>query len=250
MPSPASEPSEAIVRVNFQGRSTAPPHPNHHTVIRLNGTVIGDEFWDGELPYTQEMRVSSEWLVEGNNTLTVEMPGDTGAVVDVIYLNWIEIDYSRNFKAVKNRLAFNVTGNDNIQITVNKLNQTDMLIYDITHPNAVASVNHFSVEGEKSDYQATFETPFMAEERRYLISTTGQIKSPPRMTAIQPTQLKSLKNAADYILITAKAFIPAVEPLGALRRQQGLRVKLVSVEDIYNEFNHGLLTNYNLNIKF
>ena len=240
VPSPASEPSEAIVRVNFQGRSTAPPVPNHHTVIRLNGTVIGDEFWDGELPYTQEMRVSSEQLLEGNNTLTVEMPGDTGAIVDVIYLNWIEIDYWRDFQAVKNRLAFNVTGNDNIQITVNKLNQTDMLIYDITHPNAVASVNHFSVEGEKSDYQATFETTVMAEEKRYLISTTGQIKSPPRMTAIQPTQLKSLKNAADYILITAKAFIPAVEPLGALRRQQGLRVKLVSVEDIYNEFNHGL----------
>ncbi len=33
---------EAIVRVAFQVRSTAPPPPNHHTLIKLNGTVIGD----------------------------------------------------------------------------------------------------------------------------------------------------------------------------------------------------------------
>jgi len=240
VPSPVSEPNDVTVRVNFQGRSTAPPHPNHHTVITLNGTVIGEAFWDGELPYTQEMRVDSEQLFEGNNTLTVEMPGDTGAVVDVIYLNWIEIDYWRDFKAVKNRLAFNLTANDKKSVTIHGITQSDMLIYDITDPYEVAEISHFTVTGEKRDYQATFETPFMASEKRYLISTRGQIKSPPHITPVQPTQLKSLKNAADYILITAKALIPAVEPLGALRRQQGLRVKLVSVEDIYNEFNHGL----------
>ncbi|HEW98240.1 MAG: hypothetical protein DRR16_23055 [Candidatus Parabeggiatoa sp. nov. 3] len=240
VPSPASEPNDVTVRVNFQGRSTAPPHPNHHTVITLNGSVIGEAFWDGDLPYTQEMRVDSELLFEGNNTLTVEMPGDTGAVVDVIYLNWIEIDYWRDFKAVKNRLAFNITANEKKSVTIHGITQSDMLIYDITVPYEVAEISHFTVTGEKRDYQATFETPFMASEKHYLISTRGQIKSPPHITPVQPTQLKSLKNAADYILITAKALIPAVEPLGALRRQQGLRVKLVSVEDIYNEFNHGL----------
>ena len=241
VPTPASNSTEeAIVRVNFHGRSTAPPHPNHHTLIKLNGTVIGDELWDDDSPYTQEMRVSSELFVDGKNTLTIEMPGDTGAVVDVIYLNWIEIEYWRDFKAVKNSLAFNVTGNGKMLVAINQMTQADMVIYDITNPFEVAEIINFAVTGEKRNYQATFETPVMDEEKRYLISTTKQIKSPLNITPVQPARLKSPKNAADYILITAKEFLPTVKPLGELRRQQGLRVKIVSVEDIYNEFNHGL----------
>lgn len=241
LPSPSSQPTEAIVRVHFQGRSTAPPHPNHHTIIKLNGTQIGDEFWDGELPYTQEMRVSSELFVEGNNQLTVEMPGDTGAVVDVIYLNWIEVEYWRNFQATQNRLAFSVTGNGKTQVTINQLSQPEIQLYDITDPYNVAEMSPITISGENPDYQATFATSTMdGEEKHYWLSSTSQIKSPYRLTPVQPAKLKSPKNGADYILITAKIFLGAVEPLGELRRQQGLRVKIVSVEDIYNEFNEGV----------
>ena len=241
VPAPKSN-SEAIVRVNFQGRSTAPPYPNHHTLIKLNDTVIGNEFWDGDLPYIQEMRVSSELLVDGNNTLTIEMPGDTGAVVDVIYLNWVEVEYWRDFKAVKDSLAFNVTGNGKIFVEIKQMTQADMVIYDMTDPFEVAEIINFAITGKEQNYQATFGTKVIDdEEKRYFISTTKQIKSPHRIMPIQPTQLKSSRNAADYILITTKAFLPGVEPLGELRRQQGLRVKIVSVEDIYNEFNQGLL---------
>jgi hypothetical protein len=239
--SPVSEPNDVTVRLNFQGRSTAPPAPNHHTVFALNGNLIGEAFWDGDLVYTQEIAIDSEYLIEGNNTLSLEMPGDTGAIIDVIYLNWVEIDYWRDFKAIKNRLAFNLTGNGKKSVTINGLTEPDIVIYDITNPFEVAEITHFTVTGEKRDYQATFETALMGEEKRqYVISTLSQIQSPQQITPIQPRQLKSPKNAADYILITAQAFLPAVAALGRLREEQGLRVKLVSVEEIYNEFNQGL----------
>jgi hypothetical protein len=237
VPAPFSEPTEAVIRVGFQGRSTAPPHPNHHTLIQLNGTKIGDEFWDGDSPHIQEMRVSSELFIDGKNTLTIEMPGDTGAVVDVIYLNWIEVEYWRNFEAVKDSLVFTVNGNGKIQITVNKLTQPEIRIYDITNPFDVAEVINFSVESEKRDYQATFETPAMGEKTFYVSSTQ---QSPPSITPFQPANLKAPKNGADYILITDKDFLDAVQPLGEIRRRQGLRVKVVSTKDIYNEFNDGL----------
>ncbi len=237
VPAPFSEPTEAIVRVGFQGRSTAPPHPNHHTLIRLNGTVIGDEVWDGDSPYIQEMRVSSELFVDGKNTLTVEMPGDTGAVVDVIYINWIEVEYWRDFLAINDSLVFTVNGSGKIQITVKKLTQPEIRIYDITNPFDVAEVINFSVEGEKRDLKATFETLAMGEKTFYVSSTQP---SNPSITPFQPANLKAPKNGADYILITDKDFLAAVQPLGELRRRQGLRVKVVSVQDIYNEFNDGL----------
>jgi len=77
--------------------------------------------------------------------------------------------------------------------------------------------------------------------KTYYIATWAATQAvSPNMTLWQPSKLKSLKNGADYILITAKEFLPAVKPLTELRRRQGLRVKSVSVEDIYNEFNHGI----------
>jgi len=241
IPSPMTVPSrEAIVRVAFQGRSTAPPHPNHHTLIKLNGTVIGDEFWDGDSTYIQEMNISSEILVAGGNKLTIEMPGDTGAIVDVIYLNWVEIDYWRHFEAVKNDgIGLTVNGNGNLQVTVEKLSQPEIVIYDITHLDEVAEVVNFSVEGEKQNYQATFETQVLGAKTYYL-STTEQIKSPTSIALWAPAKLKAAKSGADYILITDQEFIQAVQPLGELRRRQGLRVKMISVQDIYNEFNDGL----------
>lgn len=246
IPSPMAVPSrEAIVRVAFQGRSTAPPPPNHHTLIKLNGTVIGDEFWDGDSTYIQEMTISSEILVAGDNTLTIEMPGDTGAIVDVIYLNWVEIDYWRHFEAVDDSLGLTLNGNGNLQITVEKLSQPDIVIYDITNLDEVAEVVNFSVEGENQNYQATFETQ-VTGAKTYYVSTTQQIKSPTqikspiRIALWAPAKLKAPKNGADYILITDQEFLQAVQPLGELRRRQGLRVKMISVQDIYNEFNDGL----------
>lgn len=237
--SPSSEPMEALIRVGYQGRSTALPSPNHHTIVKLNDTVIGDERWDGDSKYTQEMRFSSELFTEGRNTLKVEMPGDTGAIVDVIYQDWIEVEYWRKLEAVKDNLVFNVGGSSKIEVEVKKLTQPDIVIYDITDPNQVAEVINFSVEGDNKDYQTTFEAP-AGENQTYYVATTQQIKSPLTLAPWKSAQLSSQKNGADYIIITAQEFLPAVEPLTQLRRRQGLRVKAVSVEEIYNEFSGGL----------
>jgi hypothetical protein len=242
IPSPIVTPSrEAMMRIHFQGRSTAPPQPNHHTIIKLNGTLIGDAFWNGDATYIQEMPISSQLLLNGENTLTVEMPGDTGAIVDVIYLDWIEIDYWRKYHAIENHIAMTVTGNGETQITIKQLSEMDIIIYDITNPYEVAEIVNFSVEGsieeEKFNYHATFETEVIGEKSYYLSRET---KSPKSITPWQPAKLKAPKNGADYILITDKGFLQAVQPLIDFRRKQGLRVKSVSVQDIYNEFNHGL----------
>ena len=231
--SPSSELTEAIVRVGFQDYSYA----DHHTIIKLNGTKIGEEYWGDESIYIQEMPISSELFKNGNNELTIRVPGDTDAEKDIIYLNWIEIEYWRTFEAVNDQLVFTI--NRNGSVTVPKLSEPDIMIYDITNPFEVGEVINFSVEGENQNYQATFETA-VDSEKNYYILTTQQIKSPSSITSWQPTQLKSLKNGADYILITAREFLPTVEPLCELRRKQGMRVKSVSVEDIYNEFNNGL----------
>jgi hypothetical protein len=240
VPSPIADQSGAVVRVGYQGRSTASPHPNHHTRVSLNGTVIADSRWDGNSEYIQEAAVSPGLLIGGTNTLTLDAPGDAGAPVDIVYFNWVEIAYLRNFEAVADRLSFTLTGNGRFQVTVKKLGKRSIMIYEITDPRNVREVVSFSKTHDGPPYKATFETE-IAGTKTYHVTTAGTVKAPEKTALWQPVNLKNPALEADLILITDREFLSAVEPLCALHRNQGLRVQAVSIQDIYNEFSSGLV---------
>ena len=52
--------------------------------------------------------------------------------------------------------------------------------------------------------------------------------------------MKDPANAADYIIISHSDFLNAIQPLAAYRASQGFRVRVVDVQDIYDEFNGGV----------
>ncbi|MEA1867254.1 MAG: C25 family cysteine peptidase [Thermodesulfobacteriota bacterium] len=240
IPSPDTTAAKATVKVCFRGKSTATPHPNHHTLIYLNGTSIGDALWDGNIAYVQEMTVSPGDLLDGTNTLKVECRGDTGAVVDIVYFNWIEVEYARYFKAVDDKLKFTVTGEGRLEIEIQDLGGPGIRLFDITDPNEVKEVVNISIEKDGLSYKAIFEDQVVGAKIYYLL-TAGRIRQPENPTLWQSANLESPANGADWIVITASGFLASVEQLRLLRKNQGLRVKVVSIEDIYNEFNYGLI---------
>lgn len=239
IPSMASNQDKAMIRVGFRGRSTVPPDPNHHTIISLNGTLIGEDFWHGDIEHIQELAISTDILEEGPNTVGIESPGDTGADVDVINFNWIEVDYLRRLEVKDDMLAFTINGDGRFEMGINNLSKQEIMIYDVTDPLEVKEVVDFSIESDGSGQRAVFDD-LISGEKRYLVLTTSQIRAPDSVVLWQPADLKNPSNGADYIIITARKFIPSVEPLIQLHQSQGLRAKAVNVEDIYNEFNLGL----------
>ena len=239
IPSPDTTAAEATVKVCFRGRSTAEPNPNHHTLIYLNGTKIGDECWNGDIEFVQEMTVSPNLFIDGSNTFTIECPGDTGAVVDTVYFNWIEVEYARYFKAIDDEFKFEVTGNDELEIEVKGLTGPSIRLFDITDPNEVKEVVNISIAPDGSAYKAAFEDQAVGD-RIYYIVTDDRMKQPHDGDLWESTGLESTANGADWIIITARDFLYSVEPLCMLRESQGLRVKAVGIEDVYNEFNYGL----------
>jgi Peptidase family C25 len=73
---------------------------------------------------------------------------------------------------------------------------------------------------------------------RYLaVSQSGLLS--PRVAQMQPSQLTSVGNRADYLLIAPRAFLAAAEPLMERRRDQGLAARAVAFEEIADEFGHG-----------
>jgi len=239
VPSPVSGAASATVRVCFQGRSTSSPHPNHHTRIKWNGTEIGSALWDGAVPYTHEMSVSASLLTDGNNTCRVELPGDTGTAVDIVYLNWIEIGYWRHLRAASNRLQFRIMASDPREAEAKGFGSSDLVLYDVTDPLNPKRVTGFTVASDAGSFKALFRDR-IGGEREFWIGTASAILAPSHLELWHSRYYHSSENRADWIVVTKRAFLPAFYPLVKLRKSQGLITKIVAVEDIYNEFNHGL----------
>ena len=56
-----------------------------------------------------------------------------------------------------------------------------------------------------------------------------------------PSDLRSSTNGADYIVVSTRDLADAAHTLANHRTSLGLRVQVVLAEDIYDEFNHGIL---------
>ena len=64
---------------------------------------------------------------------------------------------------------------------------------------------------------------------------------PVSLEADTPSNLRDATHGADYLIITHADFAGALLPLVAHRRGQGLRVVVVDVQDVYDEFSAGRL---------
>lgn len=239
LPSIADAEGTAILRVDFRGRTTASPHPNHHTRISIDGTLVGDETWDGSVAHTQEMEVPLSLLGEGTHTLSVHTPGDTGASVDTVYLNGFTFLYPRRFEAVDNVLAFPLEGSGRAGAAIQGLTSPQISVYDVSDPLNVAIYIGYTVEGAAGIYTLRIEDLLEGKKSLYAAGD-GALKKPSSLEIWQSPDLRNTGNRADLLLITPKALIPALDPLIQSRKAQGLAARAVALEDIYNTFNHGL----------
>jgi hypothetical protein len=76
--------------------------------------------------------------------------------------------------------------------------------------------------------------------QRFLALEPSRWLTPLSITIDTPSSLKDFTNGADYIIISPKEFMPAIQPLANFRTSQGYRVQTVDVQDIYDEFNGGV----------
>jgi len=236
----ASTTEDCTVRVLLKGKTDdLSIDPDHHTRIHLNGTQIDEAWWDGQIEYQHQATVPQSYLSDGANTLTIESLGDTGAEVDSIYLNWLELGYWDTYVAEDDQPEFLGQGMGTLQFEIAGFTQGDVEIFDISDPVNVSRIVSNSVELVGTTYTTRFEDTIQ-EERRYIALTFAQRKNPAGLVLDTPSDLKSTANGADYIIITHEDLYESILPLASYRESQGLRTKTVEVTDIYDEFSHGI----------
>jgi hypothetical protein len=217
------------LEVFLQGASDAEGVEDHHVEVLLNGTWVGETWFDGKRAKRFAAEVASSVLREGDNELVVRNVGDTG-VYSVVFLDRFTVAYPQRsglrggvFEGEWSETGVPEVGLEGAGSTV--------VAVDVTE--AQRPVWLTGVESGPATVRWG-----AARGRRYLVASAEGLLSPRVSPPVQSTLL-SATNQADYILIAPQAFLPAAEPLLVRRQSQGLRARAVSLEEVAGVFGHG-----------
>lgn len=216
----------ATLRVGMVGFT-----PNHHTRATVNGHVVGDSSWGGEAPYTATFTIDRAFLGAGNSTVQVSAL----AAQQVTWVDAIEISYPLQSVTGDEVLITGEAGSHLYEL--DGFSSTPQL-YDVSDP--CQPVRLLGVVGGGGTPVSFADTP--AQPSTYLALTPPRMRQPASIVVDTPSDLHTGPHGADYVMIAHGDLLGAVAPLADLHRGQGLRVTVVDVQDIYDEFSGGLLS--------
>lgn len=224
----------------------------HGIRIKLNGTQIYENTtgWIDMQPFEAMAQAPQNLFKEGSNTLVVELfnidEGLGALPISEKYIDWLKISYFRNHVAINDRLTFDgEAAGGPWRYTVTGFSAGDLRIYDVTDLHNPQQVGNGAVTGG-GPYEVAFGDG--ATGRRYAVTTATARLAPAAIQLVtrpsSPNALANLldtANEADWIAITHSDFWTNTQPL-ATHRSGLYRVAMVDVQQIYDQFNGGMLS--------
>ena len=229
-------------------------NPDHRAHIYLTTQPVGEITWDGqnEVEFESTIKVGSIGLYE-SNSLEVEVKADIapdifGKSADAIRMNWFEIEYMREHRVNSNHYIFksspDLTGN--IRFSVWRWKSNNMSVY--IPQKGIVIKNPWITNNE---YEEVLFTDSVKATTEYFCISDDFFLTPDSITKTNSSNLRSVMNGADYIIIAHPKFQSAAQKLASFRSQHlrgfsNPRVKVVEIQEIYDEFSYGLLDPYAL----
>jgi len=199
-------------------------NPDHHVRLTFNGTALGDFYWDGKSGHVITTTVPAAALLAGDNGLHVAYVTDVGH--QSVFFDRAALTYRQSPVADNGTFVCKALTDAAATYTVTGW-PAEARLYDVSDPlHPVALVNGGATFADTAPVGT-----------RYL----GEVPRPVTLTRYTPdSDLLAPVTGADQIIIAPQHFFAALQPLVAQRQGQGLRVRLVDVDDIYPLFNGGV----------
>lgn len=241
-----------IVRVRLRGwshpwRKADPNLADHRVDISVNGVHVESVEWEGQDEAVAEFQLPVGSCRPADNHIELRVPkrvpeADGDPLIDVVVLNWIEISYPRHGGVGRRQVQIAIDDScDPLPDRLFTPTKSEFVIYGGgVRLDRTAMLRRELSGGGNLHF---FHSPTAADLDRSTIWVVpdGRSKHPAAMELRREAGLRSTKNRADYIMIAHPRLLEAVEPLADLHRERGLSVQVVDVNNIYSEFNHGIL---------
>lgn len=241
----------AQVTVSLQGVSLI----THQVNVLVNDVSVGTITIAQQDAATQTFSLPVSLLVEGNNT--VKLVGGLACSAspchDTTLVDYVRIAYPHSFKPDNDSLQFSVKST--VSARIDGFTNSNIRVLDLSDPVNVQAI-HPIVETSGPGYALTVLPNGRGKGRRIVALPATQLSHPASITLNTPSNLHDQTdpaNAADLVVISYKDFIPsltAIQPPSslsfvALRQSQpspNYSVKVVDVEDVFDEFSYGVHT--------
>ena len=221
--------------VNLHGYTDLAADPEHHAVIELNGTYLGELSWDGSVPKYFSIDLPEGLLVDGTNMVQITGLLDEGVPYGSFAVDGFEIRYPRRYELAEGVLMFSATADE--VITVKHLTSPDVVLLDLSEAHRPKIMENLNIETVGSSWQASFSAVMGATY--YLIDRTV-LRSTEFEVVKANSTLRSDRNVADYLIIVPPGLEEGTQALAEYRQAQGLEVMTVGLREIYDVFNDGL----------
>ncbi len=227
---------------------------DHHSIVRINSALIDNIEWNGqrEQEFSSYNSINNNKLNHGTNNLIISLPGtydewDNNNFIETeqTLLDYLEITYWREYKTDSNYLKFTKPSDESeglFQFDLTNFSSDSVSVYKINS----CIFEHIQIEPYNetaiTSYNVSFQDEVLSQNSEYIAVAESQKKIPVQIRPNLPSNLKNQTNRANLIIVTIEDFINAEGTLllKELWEEQGNEVEIVSTQDIYDEFNHGI----------
>ena len=221
-------PNAPLLRVRLQGLTDQP----HLVDIKLGQDFIGTASLSGKENREFLYTLLPAQIVDGENEVTLR---SVGSGADVSLVDEIEIEFTRAFEAVEDRLEFFVNGNE--EADIRGFSSDNILLYEIDQVGRILGFEE--VEGVSNGTSFGFSIPSSLSGRRFVAVESVAYESPALLEYSKPDNLSTFLNEADVLLITDPAFFKPAEGIQIEKKIARLEARIVHIDDVYDEFNFG-----------
>lgn len=224
----APSPDGAKLSVWLQGTSDLPADPDHHLRVYVNGSLVHELRWNGKLAQQVESDLAPGLLRDGNNVLELESVGDTEASYSMVMLDKFAVEYPRIALPADGRLEGRWSESGTAAVSELGLG---------THVLDTSEARPIWMNDALVD--ADGRLSFRVEAGHRYLAVSPEATYHPSISLPGASRLKDTRNRADYLAIGPQIFLDAATSLLQRRRDEGLTVKAIPIEEIYSEFGFG-----------
>ena len=202
--------------------------PDHDLDVVVNGEYVSQIAWDGKRYYSGTLSLPNSLLSKGTNTITLDNSGDGSASIDISRVDWVDLSFMAQPVAVEDVLQITST-----QGKVQASGFSDRpLVVDVSNKDEPILLSGW-------DYDSGSVTLPVSKDMELLLVGPDGLLDPASVDNVVGSDLRNNNEQADMIIVTTDDLVSPLQPLIAAREAQSLNVRLVTLNEIYEEFGTG-----------
>ena len=212
----------------------------HSASLKAGGSAIAAVSWDGENVATMTGPFPSSAVADG--IVTLEVKNNISATADYprFQIEWMEVEYLRQYKAKSNVLR--CRGGSETNICVDGFFASPVFAWDVTVPGAPVALSSIDTFSTASSTGVVFSCG--GPDARYAVFA-AQGCYEPSVRGVRDIDWSDSGHAIGHVILIppegwVDGFRAALQPLATYRSRQKLRSAIIDVESIYNRYSHGI----------